>query len=403
MKYRVPAYYSDFACLGAECEDTCCRGWQIGIDEKSYDYYKKVPGAFGKRLRQEMEHDSRTFRLNGRDCAFLDQEGLCDIYRELGKDKLCQTCRTYPRHMEDYGEIREMMLSLSCPEAARLILQDTTQGTWHVNEKPSEPRSKEDRDMDPDPVWLACMTEARHTIVCLVKDRSIDFYERLAMILSYAHDVQYHLYRLLGSGYPHQGERMIRWVKRLSRRYLSRNAAARFSARLEPFQNRGRERQIRMTAWMRQLQELEPVISRWEKKQGSICTTLYHRLSLEEYRQLERAFEREAGLLEQEWENLFLYFINTYLLGASYDENLYSKVKLAVVSCMTIREWCMFRYRKTGKFGFGDLVAAAYRYSREIENSDANLETLEEQFQKNPLFRLKSMLTVLAGCCGGQG
>ena len=196
---------------------------------------------------------------------------------------------------------------------------------------------------------------------------------------------------------------MIRWVKRLSRRYLSRNAAARFSARLEPFQNRGRERQIRMTAWMRQLQELEPVISRWEKKQGSICTTLYHRLSLEEYRQLERAFEREAGLLEQEWENLFLYFINTYLLGASYDENLYSKVKLAVVSCMTIREWCMFRYRKTGKFGFGDLVAAAYRYSREIENSDANLETLEEQFQNNPLFRLKSMLKVLAGCGHGQG
>ncbi len=36
MKYRIPVYYNQFVCLGAECRDTCCKGWKIGIDEESY-------------------------------------------------------------------------------------------------------------------------------------------------------------------------------------------------------------------------------------------------------------------------------------------------------------------------------------------------------------------------------
>jgi len=404
MRYRIPMYYSGFACTGAECEDTCCRGWRIGIDEGSYDYYRQVPGAFGRRLRQNIQTGTaignsveRTFALNGRDCAFLNREGLCDIYTELGKDKLCHTCRTYPRHMEDYGELREMMLSLSCPEAARLILEDDFQGACRLVEKEMGERSESERSQDPDSELLACIFEARQTMICLMKDRSVGIYERMAMILSYAHDLQYHMNRIRESDYSHPALRRSHWFKRLSKRYLSQRAAAQFADRLEPFHSRGKERQNRISAWMRELQELEPVLSQWEKKQGSICTSLYHRNSGEEYRKLEREFEAKSMALEQEWENLFLYFIYTYLLGACYDEDLYSKVKFAVFSVMVIREWCLFRYRKTGSIGIEDLAAAAYRYSREVENSDKNLETLERLFRENPLFRLKSMLVVLAG------
>lgn len=397
MKYRVPVYYSDFACIGAACEDTCCRGWQIAIDAKSYESYRREPGAFGQRLRREIDHGSRTFALKGRDCAFLNEAGLCDIYRELGRDRLCRTCRTYPRHMEDYGDVREVMLSLSCPEAARLILGDDSQGTWQIRQRSVGQRTEQERRNDPDPVLLSCVEETRHTIVCLIKDRSVDFYERLAMIVSYAHDVQLHLNRILGSDYPHPKERMRRWVKRISGRYLAPKAASRFLIRLEPFYGRRAERKLRMTAWMRLLQELEPVLYHWEEKQGAVCTGLYHRRSSKEYEALERAFDREARMLEQEWENLLLYFIYSYLLGACYDEDLYGKVKLAVFSTMVIREWCMFRFGITGVLEQKDLVAASYRYSREVENSDANLEFLETQFAENPLFHLNSMLTVLVG------
>ena len=35
---------------------------------------------------------------------------------------LCDTCRDYPRHMEEFEGLREGSLSLSCIEAAKLIL-----------------------------------------------------------------------------------------------------------------------------------------------------------------------------------------------------------------------------------------------------------------------------------------
>ena len=35
---------------------------------------------------------------------------------------LCDTCRNYPRHIEEFESLREISLSLSCPEAARILL-----------------------------------------------------------------------------------------------------------------------------------------------------------------------------------------------------------------------------------------------------------------------------------------
>ena len=35
MLYTIPDYYHEFSCIAGECEDTCCAGWQIVIDEKT--------------------------------------------------------------------------------------------------------------------------------------------------------------------------------------------------------------------------------------------------------------------------------------------------------------------------------------------------------------------------------
>ena len=53
---------------------------------------------------------------------FLNDENLCDLYKALGPDALCDTCRMYPRHTEEYEGLRELSLSLSCPKAAKIIL-----------------------------------------------------------------------------------------------------------------------------------------------------------------------------------------------------------------------------------------------------------------------------------------
>ena len=48
---------------------------------------------------------------------------------------LCDTCRRYPRHIEEFEGMREISLSLSCPEAARIILSQKDPVTFRTFEK----------------------------------------------------------------------------------------------------------------------------------------------------------------------------------------------------------------------------------------------------------------------------
>lgn len=56
-----------------------------------------------------------------RACPFLEQK-LCSVQRDLGEDKLSNTCATYPRTHVSIDKVHEQSLTLSCPEAARLAL-----------------------------------------------------------------------------------------------------------------------------------------------------------------------------------------------------------------------------------------------------------------------------------------
>mgnify|MGYP003308176052 CR=1 FL=1 len=40
MKYTIPHYFEEFKCVAAECEDTCCAGWAIMIDEETLEKYR---------------------------------------------------------------------------------------------------------------------------------------------------------------------------------------------------------------------------------------------------------------------------------------------------------------------------------------------------------------------------
>lgn len=382
MKYRIPHYYKKFSCIGGVCEDSCCGGWRIAVDRSSMESYRSVPGAFGRRLRQAIDEKSGCFRLRDRKCMLLEKDGFCGIQKRLGADGLCRDCRDYPRHMEDYGDVRELMLSLSCPEAARVILNDEDQGACSTGIRSGEGQREED---------LSWLEDARQALICMIKDRSVDWNQRLAMVLAYTHDLQRRADQL-------SARKMEAATERLTRRYLKKGASAEFAERLKPFRGRGMERMIRMNAWMRQCGTLEPVLAHWEARMNAVCTSLYHAQSEAEYLEKEQAFGQQAVHCEQEWENLAIYFLQTYFLGAVYDRDVFGKGKMIVYSCLIIREWCLMRFSRTGRFSQEDLVAAAYRYSREVENSDANLEKLEVMFAGSRLYELSSMLTVICGC-----
>lgn len=141
MKVLKPNYYDKFKCTANECKDSCCIGWRVFIDKKSYNKYKKVNGEFGKLLESNISKNRINnndlsygkMKLNSGKCPFLNKESLCDIYINLGEDSLCNTCKTYPRLINKYGDICEKNLTLSCPVVARLMINIKDKISFELN------------------------------------------------------------------------------------------------------------------------------------------------------------------------------------------------------------------------------------------------------------------------------
>lgn len=135
MKKRVlliPQYMKQFQCIGTKCEDNCCYGWKVSIDENTYKKYKKVSKTTIKkflnknitrnRSNPSFENYAKIKLQENGCCPFLGEDKLCGVYKELGEEFLSKTCMTYPRITNVINEVYEKSLVLSCPEAARLVL-----------------------------------------------------------------------------------------------------------------------------------------------------------------------------------------------------------------------------------------------------------------------------------------
>jgi lysine-N-methylase len=127
-----PRYVGRFSCTGSACEDSCCSGWTVQIDKKTFNAYRQAKQPLlmermatkVKRVRS-LASDAKYARIEmqpeTQDCPFLEEK-LCSVQRELGEDKLSDTCATYPRKSRVSGGQHQQALTLSCPEAARLAL-----------------------------------------------------------------------------------------------------------------------------------------------------------------------------------------------------------------------------------------------------------------------------------------
>ena len=59
MLYIRPDYFHKFKCTADKCQDTCCAGWQIMIDDASIEKYKKIKSdyiLFEERPKNEYNH-----------------------------------------------------------------------------------------------------------------------------------------------------------------------------------------------------------------------------------------------------------------------------------------------------------------------------------------------------------
>ena len=125
MSVWYPTFYPAFRCRAAACRHSCCRGWEIDVDERSAGRYRALPGELGEALRAALFADGEGwhFRLDGEErCPFLRPDGLCRLISELGEDALCDICALHPRFFQEVGEDELWGLGLSCEAAAELLL-----------------------------------------------------------------------------------------------------------------------------------------------------------------------------------------------------------------------------------------------------------------------------------------
>jgi lysine-N-methylase len=129
-------YMTRFACIGPACEDPCCAGWSVPVDEAHHRLIELRLGAtpegraeLARALRPPpaaVEPSPARFAdmamsPDGR-CAMFEPGGLCALQRRFGEDLLPDTCAIYPRSIGRIGDRAELAGTLSCPEVARLCL-----------------------------------------------------------------------------------------------------------------------------------------------------------------------------------------------------------------------------------------------------------------------------------------
>ena len=180
-----PDYFDQFRCIAGDCPDSCCKEWDVQIDEASAELYRNLSGPLGDRLREVLHtEDNETVMtiIDGR-CPMWRKDGLCRIQAELGEAALCKTCREFPRLTHDYGDFLELQLELSCPEAAKWIL---TKGRpiMVTEETGDHPEAEYDQEA------MAVLNTSRKTALDLLFDASRPTEEALALTLLYGYQVQ---------------------------------------------------------------------------------------------------------------------------------------------------------------------------------------------------------------------
>lgn len=177
MDIYAPKYYKKFKCIADKCLHSCCIGWEIDIDERTYEKYLSLDETAKNTVLSTIDRDTDTphFTLgsDGR-CKNLDEHGLCKIITSLGDEYLCDICRLHPRFINELGTHTEIGLGISCEEAARIILNE--------NEPFELVKIGENEDFKDESFARPEILKTRSEIIRTVEKRDSDFFSSLSKI-----------------------------------------------------------------------------------------------------------------------------------------------------------------------------------------------------------------------------
>jgi len=381
MKIKVPSYFNEFKCIGSECPDNCCAGWGIVIDDASYDKYKSVKGTFGERLKNSITTDvdgDRVFTLKGdKTCSFLNENKLCDIYSEIGEDSLCYTCRQYPRYLEEFGKLREIGISLSCPEAARIILKEDKKVTYEVSENDEELTYYNDIDA----LLLYELMNCRALMFRILQRDNLTLNKKLSIVLIMAKEIQ---------DYIDKGTKEK--VTLVKEKYLREETINELLVKID--KPKDNMKYVYMREYFNVIKNLE----HFKKDPLDIEDFLnffYEEKDKDFYIEKDKEFNEFYKDNDFKFKNIVVYYTYRYLMKSIFDFDLIGKVKYTILAYLIIRDLSVKKWIQKGSFDEEDLINISYMYSRDIEHFEENVNILGEIFEINKNFNVENILSLL--------
>lgn len=119
--------YDKFKCTADKCKFTCCGGWDINVDENTFNKWKSDEGKFKyilKNLKVKDSNDDKQYLIDKDTydiCPFLDENRLCEIVKNHGEECISLTCQSFPRIKNVRKDRSEFSLSCACPEVVEII------------------------------------------------------------------------------------------------------------------------------------------------------------------------------------------------------------------------------------------------------------------------------------------
>lgn len=371
MKLKIPDYYDDFCCIADKCNDCCCIGWELDIDDATFDKYRSMKGKFAERLRLSMvDGDEKTgqcntFRLENDRCPFLNEKNLCEVYINLGESALSQVCSGFPRFFIGYADRLEGCLSLSCEEVGRLLF--SKQDSIFFIER----ETKEKLLTDDETIYMEEIAYVRDRCIDIMQNRSKSIEIRIRELLCFTFKAQ----EIINKGEAEILKKLadIDFIETaLTKDFLSTSKSL---ISFDDF----------LDEVFYILDGLEVLGEEWERYL-SLLKEKFDFKSLESFND----YSLDTSQIPIWYENLIVYFLHRHLIKAIYDSDIVGRVKFVYLGFFVIKALMAVAYSINKRIDMTDMIILSKAYSKEVEHSEENIAYLLDEFMFSDVFTIKN-------------
>lgn len=372
MKYHKPSFFDQFKCIGSACTDTCCAGWEIEVDETTAQGYLAEKGAFGDRLRREIgsEPGEYFFKLKNNRCPFLNKENLCDIFINLGEDRLCDICREHPRFYNWFGDYTEVGLGLCCEEAERLLFSDSKPLTFveEVHTDASDLLDDESEECEQ-------MLEERKAIFTILQNRKKNIGARLKRLLLQL---------------PYADEMLLLTVPILE--WDDPESIPKLDYNAKPSTNTLKSSALFLIRFFGGMESLDET---WPSMMKELEQNIDSLIDVDKAAEFIQFMKGENRLYE--YEHIAVYLVYRYYPEILFDGQIEAKILFAAASICLLFLMDLQCFQENGVYTQHDRIELVRRFSKEIEYCPENMERFEkcctEQYEDllNSMFNLCSL------------